>query len=45
MNYFTTLIERLGKWLRSETDPPEASERSATNRGEPIQGPTEQARP
>jgi len=43
MNYLTTLIERLGKWLRTETVPPDSSEGSATNRDEHIQGPAEQA--
>lgn len=45
MNYLTTLIDRLGTWLRTETVPPEASKGSATDAGEPIQGPVEPARP
>jgi len=46
MNYFTKLIERLGKGSRIDTVPAKTPEGSApTNRVEPIEQPAEQGRP
>ncbi len=46
MNYFTKLIERLGKGPRIDTVPPKTPEGSApTNPVEPVEQPAEQGRP